>query len=83
MFPKLTQRILQFVPIEPKLRQRTVAQQAFIDIGPGAERWLRSAASSGVSRIRAKMARAVELAALCGREPVDRALAGKGVKPLV
>lgn len=58
----------------PKLRPRTVAEQAFIDIGPGAERWLRSAAASGTSRIRTKMARAVELAALCGRERVDQAL---------
>jgi transposase len=59
---------------QPKLRPRTLAEQAFIDIGPGAERWLRTAAAAGVSRIRAKMGRAVELAALCGREAVDQAL---------
>src|SRR5207302_5787700 len=59
---------------QPKLRPRTVAEQAFVDIGPGAERWLRNAAAGGVSRIRAKMSRAVELAALCGRERVDQAL---------
>jgi transposase len=59
---------------QPKLRPRTVAEKAFVDIGPGAERWLRTAAASGVSRIRAKMSRAVELAALCGRERVEQAL---------
>lgn len=59
---------------QPKLRPRTAAEQAFVDIGPGAERWLRTAAASGVSRIRTKMSRAVELAALCGRERVDQAL---------
>lgn len=59
---------------QPKLRPRTAAEQSFLDIGPGAERWLRTAAAGGVSRIRAKMGRAVELAALCGRERVDQAL---------
>jgi transposase len=60
---------------QPKLRPRTLAEQSFVDIGPGAERWLRTAAAGGVSRIRSKMSRAVELAALCGRERVDQALA--------
>jgi transposase len=60
---------------QPKLRPRTAAEQAFLDIGTGAERWLRTAAAAGVSRIRNKMSRAVELSALCGRERVDRALA--------
>ena len=46
-----------------------------MDIGTGAERWLRIAAAAGVSRIRNKMSRAVELSALCGRERVDHALA--------
>ncbi|MGH7778056.1 MAG: IS21/IS408/IS1162 family transposase [Candidatus Dormibacterales bacterium] len=59
----------------PKLRPRTASEQAFLDIGPGAERWLRAAAASGIGRIRSKMSRAVELAALCGRERVDEALA--------
>ena len=59
---------------QPKLRPRTAAEQAFVAIGPGAERWLRTAAAAGVSRIRAKMSRAVELATLCGRERVDQAL---------
>ncbi len=60
---------------QPKLRPRKLGEQAFVDIGPGAERWLRTAAAAGVSRIRSKMSRAVELAALCGRERVDQALA--------
>ena len=58
----------------PKLRPRTAAEQAFVAIGPGAERWLRTAAAAGVSRIRTNMARAVELATLCGRERVNLAL---------
>ena len=49
-------------------------ERAFLALGDGAERWLREACSSGVSRIRVKMAAAVELAALLGAAPVDRAL---------
>jgi len=51
---------------QPELRLRTAAEQSFLDIGPGAERWLRTAAAGGVSRMRAKMSRAVEQAALYG-----------------
>lgn len=50
------------------------AERAFLTLGDGAERWLREACSTGVSRIRTKMAKAVELAALFGAAPVDRAL---------
>jgi hypothetical protein len=50
------------------------AERAFLAIGDGAERWLREACGTGVSRIRTKMAQAVELAALIGATPVDRAL---------
>lgn len=55
-------------PVDP-------AELAFLLIGPGAETWLIEAAASGTVRVRAKMARAVELAALAGRERVEVALA--------
>lgn len=56
------------------LRPNDDAERAFLALGDGAERWLREACAKGVARIRAKMARAVELAALVGATPVDRAL---------
>ncbi len=58
-------------------RPRPVAPDeiAFLTLGPGAETWLVEAAASGTGRVRAKMARAVELAALVGRERVEAALA--------
>ena len=56
------------------LRPRDDAERAFLALGDGAERWLREACGTGVSRVRSKMAKAVELAALVGTTPVDRAL---------
>jgi transposase len=56
------------------LRPRDETERAFLVLGDGAERWLREACSTGVARIRAKMVKAVELAALVGATPVDRAL---------
>jgi hypothetical protein len=61
-------------PKTPTPRPQTQAESAFLRIGPGAESWLIEAAATGVSRIRAKMGRAVELAALLGRAVVDEAL---------
>ncbi|GLW98931.1 IS21 family transposase [Microtetraspora sp. NBRC 16547] len=58
----------------PRPRPQTKAEEAFLAIGPGAEAWLIEAAATGVPRIRAKMARAVELAALLGTARVDEAL---------
>jgi hypothetical protein len=58
----------------PRLRPRTEAEIAFVGLGPGAGRWLKEAGPSGASRIRAKMARAVELAAVLGSDKVDQAL---------
>lgn len=55
-------------PVDP-------GELAFLLIGPGAETWLIEAAASGTVRVRAKMARAVELATLVGRERVEAALA--------
>ena len=57
---------------EPKAR--TAAEAEFLAIGDGAGLWLAEAAAAGASRVRSKMARAVQLAALHGTEPVDRAL---------
>jgi hypothetical protein len=47
---------------------------AFLGLGEGAARWLTEAAASGAQRVRAKMARAVELAAVVGAARVDQAL---------
>jgi hypothetical protein len=62
-------------------RPRPVApgEIAFLALGPGAQAWLVEAAAAGASRVRAKMARAVELAALVGRERVEVALAEAAV----
>jgi hypothetical protein len=57
---------------EPK--PRTAAEAEFLAIGDGAGLWLAEAAAAGASRVRSKMTRAVQLAALHGTEPVDRAL---------
>jgi transposase len=61
-------------PRQPRPRPRTEAETAFLAIGDGARRWLAEAAASGTARIRSKMARAVELAAVVGAERVDAAL---------
>jgi transposase len=59
---------------KPKLAPRTEAEIAFVSLGPGAGRWLKEAGPAGAVRIRAKMARAVELAAVLGTGQVDKAL---------
>ena len=61
-------------PRQPRPRPRTQAEAEFLAIGDGAQRWLAEAAASGASRIRSKMARAVELAAVVGAGKVDAAL---------
>lgn len=62
------------LPRVPKLRPRTEQEVAFLGLGEGARRWLVEAAATGVSRIRPKMARAVELGAVLGAQRVDEAL---------
>ena len=57
---------------EPKARTRAEAE--FLAIGSGAGLWLAEAAAAGTARVRSKMAQAVQLAALHGKETVDRAL---------
>ena len=47
---------------------------AFLELGEGAPRWLIEAGAAGAQRVRAKMARAVELATVVGAARVDQAL---------
>jgi hypothetical protein len=55
---------------EPKAR--TAAEAEFLAIGAGL--WLGEAAAAGTPRVRSKMTKAVQLAALHGAQAVDRAL---------
>lgn len=55
-------------------RAATGEEEAFLALGEGAERWLVEAGAVGASRIRSKMAAAVELAALLGAATVEEAL---------
>ena len=61
-------------PRPPVPKPTSAAETAFLALGPGAEAWLVEAAAAGAVRVRAKMAAAVELAALTGRAQVDAAL---------
>ena len=61
-------------PRQPRPRARTAAEEAFLGLGEGAARWLTEAAAAGTQRVRSKMARAVELAAVTGTTAVDKAL---------
>ena len=62
------------LPRPPKVRPRTPEEVAFLGLGEGAHRWLVEAGASGATMVRAKMARAVELAAVVGADRVDEAL---------
>ena len=55
-------------------RARNAEERAFLEIGEGAERWLKRACAQGVSRIHRKMCEAVDLAKLHGTGPVNDAL---------
>jgi hypothetical protein len=55
-------------------RARTAAEAEFLAIGGGAALWLAEAAAAGASRVRAKMAKAVQMARLHPSADVDRAL---------
>ncbi|GAA4472063.1 hypothetical protein GCM10023094_03750 [Rhodococcus olei] len=61
-------------PRPPQPKARSVAEARFLELGPGARTWLITASAVGVTRIRAKMATAVELAAFVGTDAVDAAL---------
>lgn len=60
--------------LERRPRARNGEEREFLEIGEGAERWLKQAAAQGTSRIRRKMAEAVDLAKLHGTGPVNEAL---------
>jgi transposase len=61
--------------LERRPRARSEQEREFLQIGEGAERWLKRAAAEGTARIRRKMAEAVDLAKLHGTGPVNDALA--------
>jgi hypothetical protein len=61
-------------PRQPRPRPRTAGEVAFLGLGEGAARWLIEAGAAGAQRVRSKMARAVELAAVVGAASVDQAL---------
>ena len=61
-------------PRQPRPRARTEAEAAFLALGEGAQAWLVEASAAGTVRVRAKMADAVQLAALVGAQRVDAAL---------
>ncbi|MGH3521752.1 MAG: IS21 family transposase, partial [Mycobacterium sp.] len=58
----------------PTPKPTNPAETAFLALGPGAQSWLVEAAAAGAVRVRAKMAAALELAALAGAGEVDAAL---------
>ena len=60
--------------MERRPRAHSQDEKQFLQIGPGAERWLRRAAAEGTPRLRRKLAEAVDLSKLHGVEPVNRAL---------
>ena len=53
-------------PLNPKPKAVGPEEAAFLELGPGAERWLTLAAAAGTDHIRTKMRRATELASLVG-----------------
>jgi hypothetical protein len=61
-------------PRRPRPRPRTAAEVAFLALGEGAARWLIEAGAAGTQRVRSKMARAVELAAVVSAATVEQAL---------
>jgi transposase len=61
--------------LERRPRAASADEQAFLQIGPGAERWLIAAAAAGTTKLRRKVAEAVALAKLHGVDEVDEALA--------
>jgi transposase len=60
--------------LERKPRARNAQEREFLQIGDGAERWLKQAAAEGTARIRRKMCEAVDLSKLHGTAPVNEAL---------
>ena len=61
-------------PLGREPKATNPAETAFLELGDGARVWLIEAGAAGASRVKAKMADAVELAALHGVDRVDWAL---------
>jgi hypothetical protein len=61
--------------LQRKPRARSAEERAFLQIGPGAEKWLIAAAAAGTTKLRRKLAEAVALAKLHGPDAVEEALA--------
>ncbi len=61
--------------LERKPRAQGSEEAAFLELGEGAQAWLTRAAAAGASRVRRKIAEAVDLSKLHGQVEVDEALA--------
>ena len=61
-------------PLGRRPKPTSAAEAEFLSLGDGARLWLVEAASAGTSRIKTKMAQAVDLARLHGQMRVDWAL---------
>lgn len=61
-------------PLNRKPKPTSAAEAEFLALGEGARLWLVEAASAGTSRVKVKMAEAVQLARLHGPDLVDNAL---------
>jgi len=61
-------------PLARQPKATSAAEAEFLALGEGARMWLVEAASAGTSRVKVKMAEAVQLARLHGQVPVDWAL---------
>jgi hypothetical protein len=61
-------------PLARKPKATSAAEAEFLALGEGARMWLVEAASAGTSRVKVKMAEAVQLARLHGHVAVDWAL---------
>jgi transposase len=61
-------------PLGRQPKAANPGEEAFLALGEGARLWLVEAATAGASRVRVKMAEAVELARLHGAERIDWAL---------
>lgn len=61
-------------PLHREPKARNEAEAAFLALGEGARQWLIEAGATGASRVKVKMAEAVDLAALHGADRVDAAL---------
>ena len=56
------------------LRPKHPVEVAFLELGPAAEGYLRAAAAAGTPRLHQQLRRLLELAAICGTEPLQAAL---------